>query len=219
MQNKEKEALLKPFRPWYNNWWVWLIIILIVLFFRYKSPSGVKNKAYHPQTYNGVTANYIHRKAKLTYDDETYSISSRKIYHLDYKNNDWKKASFRVNKVIIYKTRRGFNLDDSEDHINGEKTYHGFARVYMYVMAHKKIEVDPCSADFAFSNLEQHEVDNLDEDWDGTIKKDATKSGHVTVPINKLKNPEEIKWLSLKFDVSDKNDNDSRMIFKLNLEK
>ena len=161
MQNKEKEALLKPFRPWYNNWWVWLIIILIVLFFRYKSPSGVKNKAYHPQTYNGVTANYIHRKAKLTYDDETYSISSRKIYHLDYKNNDWKKASFRVNKVIIYKTRRGFNLDDSEDHINGEKTYHGFARVYMYVMAHKKIEVDPCSADFAFSNLEQHEVDNL----------------------------------------------------------
>lgn len=201
-------------QAWYKRWWIWLIIIILVLiakllFFDMNSDTDDKTNF---ETASGVTTVRKTHPKYLSYEDENYSIKAIQEYKLNYVNNSWKNAQFKVNKVEIYKTKGAKKIDDDE---TGK--INGFARIYLTVKAKRKIYVYATQGEVTLSNLEHVDVDNYDEDWDGKIKPDVTKSGHITVPIKKLKDPADIKSLVLKFSASLKEDDDYGHMMNLTL--
>lgn len=195
-------------QPWYKKWWVWLIIIIICLAGKF---------VYNNTTSQTNTSNNINKTKKVSkigtysYDTDEFPISSSKTYNVNYKYTKWKSADIKIDKVKICKTTKPISHEADSGKIKVE----GIITLYMTVIAHEKVDIDP-DGTIIFSNLEESE----DSDYTGfynSIKKGHTQSGHIKFPIQHLKHISDIKAFRYDFDAfyKDDDDKDLGLIIKL----
>ncbi|WP_252904140.1 hypothetical protein [Secundilactobacillus silagei] len=137
-------------------------------------------------------------------DDDQYDISDKKAYSVDYTNENWSAAKVSVDKVTVYKLTKEHKYDSAND---GKFNISGFVRLHFIISPTRDIDAYPTQGTVIYSNGEQHEADSM-ESWDGEIAKGVTKSGNVTLPIQKLENVKSLKTVRFKFDTDYETNND-----------
>lgn len=198
---------------WYETWWIWLVIVVAIIII-----SGLfviltdgsfrdSNNNFSAPTSSNSNANTI------SVDYKRYKFKAMKTYKINSTDNSWQGGSVKINKVVIYKTAKPYKFSFSSD---GKFRVNGFVRIYMTVKSKEDITINPTQGTYSYSDGEQHEVDSS-EDWDGDINQDITKSGTITVPIQKLPSTSYIKNIRMKFDAYSQDDSDDSLDKKFDL--
>ena len=191
----------------YQKWRVWGVAVLAVciivgLSFGLSNSSKTVSKA----TAHDTTSEEKGKKSgvpSVTVDDEKYDISDKKAYSVGYSNDKWSAAKISVDKVTVYKLTKSQKYESNFD---GTFNIKGFVRLHVIVSPTRDLEADPTSGTIIYNNHEQQE--SSPESWDGDISKGVTKSGNVTLPIQKLANVKSLKTIRFKFDADYDPDDD-----------
>ena len=184
---------------WYKQWWTWLIIILGSLFvsivFFAVTDGSIVNHASTGSTTQKHDDGYD--TLKIDYDD--YKVKAVKTYRVNSIDDSWDGGDLKIKKVVVYKLAKPYTYDSSSD---GKFKIQGFIRIYMSIKAKDDVTIYPTQGDYSYSNGEQHTADVSDENWDGDINSGVTKSGTVTIPVEKLSSTSSIKFIRAKFDAN-----------------
>ncbi|MCH5462511.1 hypothetical protein HC026_05080 [Lactobacillus sp. LC28-10] len=205
--------------PWYKKWWIWVLAVVVILLMigflggsnnnsASKSDRAPKATAHNTtdneKGSNEQAASDKATASSVTVDDEQYSISGKKVYSVDYSNSSWSPAKVTVDKVTVYKLTKPHKYESAND---GTFKTNGYVRLHFIISPTRDIDVYPTQGTAIYDNGEQHGADSM-ESWDGEVAKGVTKSGNVTLPIQKLENANSLKSVRFKFDADYDTDDD-----------
>lgn len=181
-------------KSWYQDWKTWVIIVLSIIvifgaFFIFTDGSMKNSNSNNPSTAN-------HSSHTITVDYKKYKIKSMKNFRINYTDDSWAGGDIKINKVVVYKTVKPYKYESAND---GTFNINGFVKVYMTIKSKNDITINPTEGTFSYSNGEQHEADSL-EDWDGNINNGVSKSGTITIPVEKLASTSSLKSIRMRFD-------------------
>lgn len=205
-------------KVWYKNWSTWVIVVLSILVismgFFILTDGSFRNTSSDSQAQSGQTSSSNNHYIELDY--KKYRIKALKNYRVNYTDHSWDGGDIKIKKIVIYQTAKPYKYKSAND---GKFTIHGFAQIYMSVRADGDISIYPTQGTYSYSNGEQHEADSM-ENWDGDINDGITKSGTITLPIQRLNSTSSLKSIRMKFDASsqDTDDEDLNKTFDLTVD-
>ncbi|RHW51397.1 hypothetical protein DS831_04505 [Bombilactobacillus bombi] len=204
-------------KSFYKVWWFWIIAVaLAIILFAAHSGSNTSGSSNSSDTKTekatghtttseekgNITSNQKAKGNSLEIEDESTPVLSKKIYKLNFSDSNWNAATVKVNKVSVFKVKPF--VYDSES----KKKAEGIIILNISVKANRDISnTYPDQGTVITDDGQQQEAQLLSitgytTNWGGDIAKDATKTGDVIIPVEKLNKTDQFKSLRYKFNSS-----------------
>jgi hypothetical protein len=201
MAAKDEQPQAKT--PFYKKMWFWgIIVVLALIIIGAVSSCGKKSAASGTQPTKTEKVEHAQDNGKTTgntirIDNQKATILKQQTYHPNWANNSWAGTKVRIDRVTVLKVK------PFKDHQENNNIYHGVVKVHYVVRPSRDISFRPTQGTLNTPKEKQlHANGYSSDDFDGALRKDATRSGNVLYTLKKLDHINDVNRLRLKWNAS-----------------